>query len=81
MDVRIFIGDVDEFYCDAVEGNRRWAVWKSDREPLGPDDCRRSKGCTHRFVETMLGRFETEDEAVHFAQNYDVGPGKTKVII
>lgn len=69
MDVRIFIGDVDEFYCDAVSGDdRRWAVWKSDRD-------------SQRFVETLLGRFDTEDEAVTFAQNYDVGPGKNKIVI
>lgn len=80
MDVRIFIGDVDEFYCDAVSGDSRWAVWKSDREPLSSTDCRK-RGATHRFVETLLGRFDTEDEALAFAQNYDVGPGKNKVIL
>ena len=26
---QIFIGDIDEYYCDAVEGNKRWAVWDS----------------------------------------------------
>ena len=26
---QIFIGDIDEYYCDAVEGDKRWAVWNS----------------------------------------------------
>jgi hypothetical protein len=27
---QIFIGDIDEYYCDAVDGNKRWAVWNSN---------------------------------------------------
>ena len=81
MEVRVFIGNVDEFGCDAVGGDQRWCVWKSDCDTLHPNDSRRAHGATHRFVETLLGKFHTEDEALKFAQNYDVGPGKTKVII
>ena len=29
MEIKIFIGDIDEFYSDAKEGNRRWAVWSN----------------------------------------------------
>lgn len=82
MKVHIFIGDIDEFNCDAVSGeDRRWAVWKSDREPLDHNDPRRERGIVNRFVTTLIGRFDTENEALQFANDYDVGTGKIKVII
>jgi hypothetical protein len=72
MEIKIFIGDIDEFYCDAKEGNRRWAVWSNS-------------GDGGKVVEKLLGRFETEEEAEQFAakyaNEYDPGEGKTKVIV
>jgi hypothetical protein len=68
MEIKIFIGDIDEFYSDAKEGNRRWAVWSN-------------YGDSGKLVEKLLGRFETEEEAVQFANEYDPGEGKTKVIV
>jgi hypothetical protein len=71
MEIKIFIGDIDEFYCDAKEGNRRWAVWTSTPLQLFPGK--------------LLGRFETEEEAEQFAakyaNEYDPGEGNTKVIV
>jgi hypothetical protein len=67
MDVRIFIGDIDEFKCDSVSGdNLRWAVWMVDHEVS---------------MEKLLGRFDTEAEAVKYAEDYRVGPGKNKIIV
>lgn len=51
----IFIGDIDEFYCDGEDGDNRWAVWSSETV-LG------------KKVEKLLGRFFTEKEAVEFAK-------------
>lgn len=65
MDVHVFIGDIDEFYGDAVEGDRRWTVWMVDHEVS---------------LEKLLARFNTEEEAVRYAEQYNVGPGKNKVI-
>lgn len=28
--MKIFVGDIDEYYCDAVSGDKRWAVWNVD---------------------------------------------------
>ena len=47
----IYVGDMDEFACDAVEGNRRWAVWENDM----------------RGGEKLLARFDTEAEALAYA--------------
>lgn len=53
--MKIFIGDIDEYYCDAVSGDdKRWAVWSVDL----------SSG-----IERLLGRFGTEGEAEKFAEN------------
>jgi hypothetical protein len=80
MEIKIFIGDIDEFYCDAKEGNLRWAVWASTPLQLFPGRTSKSK-----VVEKLLGRFETEEEAEQFAakyaNEYDPGEGKTKVIV
>jgi hypothetical protein len=27
----IFIGDIDEYFCEPVDGNERWAVWISGK--------------------------------------------------
>ena len=54
--MKIFIGDVDEYYCDAVDGEyRRWAVWSSEVKE-------------GRSVEKLLGRFDTEKQATKFAE-------------
>lgn len=50
-DRKIFVGDIDEYYCDAVEGDKRWAVWSVDL----------------LAIERLLGRFDTEEEAEAFA--------------
>jgi len=74
MEIKIFIGDIDEFYSDAKEGNRRWAVWSNSGTAA-----KFLKGDT--VVEKLLGRFETEEEAVQFANKLDPGEGNTKVIV
>lgn len=51
-DRQIFVGDIDEFYCDSVDGDQRWAVWSVDL----------------LTTERLLGRFDTEEEAEDFAQ-------------
>jgi len=81
MDIKFFIGDVDEFYCDAVEGDRRWAVWTQQSVPLPVDDPYRQKGCVSRAETTLVGRFDTEQQAQQFVENYDVGPGNNKIIV
>ncbi len=32
MKPSIFVGDIDEFYCDMVEGGKRWAVWEEAKD-------------------------------------------------
>lgn len=78
MEVTFFIGDVDEFYCDAVPGDRRAAVWMQTSVPLDRDDPARDKGAVSRINTTLVARFDTFEEAEQFVENYDVGPGNTK---
>lgn len=53
--MNIFVGDIDEFYADAVEGEyRRWAVWSSEVKE-------------GRSVEKLLDRFDTAEKAEAFA--------------
>lgn len=53
--MNIFVGDIDEYYCDAVEGEyRRWAVWSSEVKE-------------GRSVEKLLDRFDTAEKAEAFA--------------
>lgn len=59
IDRQIFVGDIDEFYCDAVDGDKRWAVWSVDLLAM----------------ERLLGRFNTEEEAESFAQKVRNGMG------
>lgn len=80
MEVQFFIGDVDEFYCDAVEGDCRWAVWSQTNIPLEANDPRRDRGAVSRVQTTLLARFDTEDEALQFIDDYDVGVGNTKIV-
>ena len=51
-DRKIFVGDIDEFDCDAVQSDKRWAVWSVDL----------------LAIERLLGRFYTKEEAEAFAQ-------------
>lgn len=66
------IGDIDEFYCDAVPGDLRWAVWSQETLPLGNtvQDCRaRDRGAVSRVQTTLLGRFKTEEEAESYVRS------------
>lgn len=89
MIVGIFIGDIDEFYGDSKDGDhQRIAVWsnvhvKEDSFPQHDpeEDCEASglkRG--YKVLEKLLGRFETMEEAVEFAEKYDPGEGNTKAI-
>lgn len=81
MDIHLFIGDVDEFYCNAVEGSdRRWAVWSSCDVPLGANDPARNRGAVSRNATSLIARFDTLKEAEQFVKEYDVGPGNVKII-
>lgn len=49
--MEVFIGDIDDYYRDIVEGeHRRWAVW-SKKELLGRFD---TKEEAERFIENKL---------------------------
>ncbi len=53
--MNIFVGDIDEYYCDEVEGeHRRWAVWSSEIKE-------------GRSVEKLLDRFDAFEKAEKFA--------------
>lgn len=70
MDIKLFVGDVDEFYCDAVEGDQRWAVWSQTSLPLDANDPARARGAVSRISTKLLARFDTEQEAISFVENY-----------
>ena len=53
--VRIWVGDVDEFACDAVAGEDRHAVWTTEKTETG-------------ILNRLKGKFKTEEEAVEFAK-------------
>lgn len=71
MEKQYFIGDVDEFYCDAVDCEDRWAVWVVETVPLGntvEDERARDRGAVARNQTTMLGRFYTLEDAQQFLE-------------
>ncbi len=60
MSKTIFVGDVDEYYCDAVkDAHYRWAVWISSVD--------QEKRLTE---EKLLERFLTYEEAIGFVVVY-----------
>ena len=70
MDMKLFVGDVDEFQCDAVEGDQRWAVWLQISTPLDANDPARARGGVGRISTKLLARFDTEQEAKQFVEDY-----------
>lgn len=82
MDIKFFIGDIDEFYCEGVPGDsHRWAVWSQKPVPLDADDPARNRGAVCRISTTLLARFSSEEEAQQFIEDYDVGPGNNKITV
>lgn len=80
MDIKFFIGDIDEFYCEGVSGDsHRWAVWSQTPVPLDADDPARNRGAVCRINTVLLARFDNEQDAIQFVEDYDVGPGNNKI--
>lgn len=55
-DIKIFVGDIDEWACDGVpDTEKRWAVWVT----IGEDK---------KYTSTLKARFNTEAEANEYAR-------------